>query len=137
MPDMNFEDHITFIYTQDIEKMKEFYGEILGLPMMLEQSNCFVFRVNDKSYIGVCGVNWTSPQSKVMEERNMMITLVTDQLEEWDKRLEWVDGAQLVEMNPEKCSKWEAKYAAKNQERLENFRAGKDEFKILTADQGE
>ena len=87
MTDLKFEDFITFIYTQDIEKMKEFYGEILALPMVLEQSNCFVYRINEKSHIGVCGVDWTSPQPMKMEDRNMMITLVTDQLEEWDARL--------------------------------------------------
>jgi hypothetical protein len=68
---------------------------------------------------------------------DMYVVPIAPGTEEWDKRLEWVDGGQLVEMNPEKCGAWEAKYLKKNQERLANFRAGKDEFKILTADQGE
>ena len=57
--------------------------------------------------------------------------------EQWDSRHEWVEGAQLVELNLDKAEKWEAKYAEKNAQRLENFRSGKDELKILAPEHGE
>lgn len=57
--------------------------------------------------------------------------------EGWDKRMEWLDGNQLITVNPPVAAKWQAKYAAKNAERLANFRSGAAEAKVLGPEQGE
>ena len=57
--------------------------------------------------------------------------------EPWESRHEWIENGQLIELNMEKALQWEAKYAEKNLQRLENFRAGKDELKILAPEHGE
>ncbi|MHC4660864.1 MAG: VOC family protein [Planctomycetota bacterium] len=87
MSNLRFDENITFIYTDNIDASREFYGDILMLPEVLEQSNCFVYRVTGESYIGVCGTGWAMPQPMEMEKRAVMLTLITDKLEEWDKRL--------------------------------------------------
>jgi hypothetical protein len=68
---------------------------------------------------------------------NMYMAPITPGTEEWNKRMEWLDGARLVEMNQAKCAQWEAKYAAKNAERLANFKSGAAEAKVLTPEAGE
>ena len=87
MSNLRFDENITFIYTDKIDAMREFYGETLMLTQVLEQSNCFVYRVTGESYIGVCGTDWAKPQSMEMEKRPVMLSLITDKMEEWDKRL--------------------------------------------------
>jgi hypothetical protein len=57
--------------------------------------------------------------------------------EQWDMRLEWVDGAVLVEKNKAKVAEWEAKYAERNAERLANFRSGAAELKKIEPHFGE
>lgn len=68
---------------------------------------------------------------------NMYMEPIAPESEHWDKRLEWVDGARLMEMNPGKCEAWQSKYAAKNAERLAAFKSGASEAKPLTPDMGE
>ena len=57
--------------------------------------------------------------------------------EGWDQRLIWVDGATLITVNPEYAAKWEMRNAANNAERLEKFRSGEAEAKLLGPEQGE
>lgn len=68
---------------------------------------------------------------------NMYMEPLAPGSEGWAKRMEWVDGATLVEMNEEKCVAWENKYAEKNAERLANFKSGKAEAKPITPEMGE
>jgi hypothetical protein len=57
--------------------------------------------------------------------------------EQWDQRLIWLDGAQLVKLNKSKAAEWEAKYAERNLERLANFRSGEGELKKIEPQFGE
>jgi hypothetical protein len=68
---------------------------------------------------------------------NMYMEPIAPGTEGWGKRMEWLDGATLVEMNDEKCAAWEAKYAEKNAERLANFKSGKAQAKPMTPEMGE
>lgn len=68
---------------------------------------------------------------------NLYFEPIVPGTEGWDKRYEWIDGNQLITVNPPVAAKWEAKYAAKNAERLANFRSGAAQAKVLSADQGE
>jgi hypothetical protein len=68
---------------------------------------------------------------------NMYMEPIAPGSENWDKRLEWVDGAKLMQMNPAKCEAWQNKYAAKNAERLASFKSGATQVKPLTPEMGE
>jgi hypothetical protein len=57
--------------------------------------------------------------------------------EQWENRIVWIDGAALVKMNKAKVGEWEAKYAERNAERLENFRSGEAELKKIEPQFGE
>lgn len=68
---------------------------------------------------------------------NIYMEPIVPGTEGWDKRMEWVDGNQLITINPPVAAKWEARYAAKNAERLAKFKSGEATAKILSPDQGE
>jgi len=68
---------------------------------------------------------------------NMYMEPIAPGTEQWDKRNEWLDGATLMQMNPEKCAAWEKKYAEKNAERLANFKSGKAQAKTMLPEIGE
>jgi hypothetical protein len=83
---------------------------------------------------------FSAPGAKSMlvgGSENLYMEPIVPGSESWGKRIEWVDGNQLITVNPPIAAKWEAKYAAKNAERLANFKSGAAEAKVLTADQGE
>lgn len=50
-----FDQQITFLYVNDLEKSALFYEEILGLPLVLVQpAGCRIYRTCASGYIGLC-----------------------------------------------------------------------------------
>lgn len=87
---------ITFTYTTDLEASCKFYGEVLGLPMVLEQSTCRVFRIRPNTYVGTCETSWFERNPDEIEKRKNMLSIVTDNLEEWNQRM--IDhGVEIVD----------------------------------------
>lgn len=54
MPRPAIDQQITFFYTDDLERLSRFYGEVMELEQVLDQGVCHIFRVTDDSFIGVC-----------------------------------------------------------------------------------
>jgi len=48
-----FDQFVTFLYTRDLERSAAFYGELLGLPLVLDQGGCRIFRVARDGFLGV------------------------------------------------------------------------------------
>ena len=78
---MAFDSWITFCYTRDLEATTHFYEEILGLPLALDQGGCRIWKVGDGAYVGFC-------DREIPERDGVMLTLVTDDVDEWQRRLE-------------------------------------------------
>ncbi|MHC4940679.1 MAG: VOC family protein [Planctomycetota bacterium] len=78
---MNFGSQITFCYVPDLEAASRFYGELLGLPLALDQGSCRIYRVAGRGYLGFCERE-VEPQTE-----SVLLTLVTDDVEEWHERL--------------------------------------------------
>ena len=38
-----FDQLVTFLYTRDLEQSAVFYGETLGLPLVLDQGACRIY----------------------------------------------------------------------------------------------
>ena len=49
-----FDQQVTFLYTQDLAASAHFYGELLGLPLVLDQGACRIYRVSGDAFLGVC-----------------------------------------------------------------------------------
>ena len=45
---------ITFRRVADLERAHAFYAEALGLPLVLDQGRCRIYRVHGEAYLGLC-----------------------------------------------------------------------------------
>lgn len=75
------EQFITFLYTSDLEKTARFYAQDLGLPLVRDQGDCRIYRVSPSGYLGIC-------QREAGAPSGVILTLVSDQVDEWHRRLE-------------------------------------------------
>ena len=74
---------ITWVYARDLDATCRFYGEVLGLEMMLDEGSAQIYRATGDACIGVCDAFG----GRVVEPRGGMITLVTDDVDAWYARL--------------------------------------------------
>jgi len=48
------DQQITFLYARDLARSAAFYEDILGLPLVLDQGGCRIYRVVGESFLGIC-----------------------------------------------------------------------------------
>ncbi len=72
---------ITFCYTRDIESTATFYGEVLGLEMVLDQGGCRIYQVAGKAFVGFCN------RAGAPEPAGVLLTFVTDDVDGWFARV--------------------------------------------------
>lgn len=78
-----FDQQVTFLYTLDLELSTAFYGEMLDLPLALDQGGCRIFKTSPESFLGVCRCSEQRPSSP----EGIIVTLVTDDVDGWYERL--------------------------------------------------
>ncbi len=73
---------IVFLPTSNLEAVRHFYGEKLGLELSLDQGPCLIFRLGGTGFVGFClGDGPLTPPSGVI------ITIVTQEVDQWYDRL--------------------------------------------------
>ena len=78
-----FDQFVTFIYCEDLDETCRFYGEVLGLEMVLDQGPCRIFRAAGDGFLGVC------TRAEPPEQRDgVILTLVSDDVDGWYARLQ-------------------------------------------------
>lgn len=82
---------ITYCYTDNLAVTDEFYQETLGLPLVVDQGNCHIYRVTDEAFIGFCRRSAVG-----IDHDDLILTLVTDDVDGWYERLK-ARGATVVE----------------------------------------
>jgi len=82
---------ITFLPTANLEKTRQFYENVLQLPIALDQNTCLIFKVGDYGYWGFCTKSVT-----VINPEEVCLTLFVGTREEVD---EWHD--HLINQNVE------------------------------------
>ena len=51
----SFDQQVTFLYVKDLERSERFYGEILGLELVLNQGLARIYRVGSgNAFLGIC-----------------------------------------------------------------------------------
>jgi catechol 2,3-dioxygenase-like lactoylglutathione lyase family enzyme len=82
-----FDQQVTFLYTADLAVSAAFYGQILGLPLVLDQSldqgGCQIFQVSGDGFIGLC----QCAEGQSIAPDGIIVTLVTDDVDGWYERL--------------------------------------------------
>ncbi len=76
-----FDSMITFCYTEDLDKTDDFYGNVLELPMVLDQGGCRIYRTAERSFLGFCRRVGTGTPDGVV------LTLVTGDVDDWFLKL--------------------------------------------------
>ena len=98
-----FDAAITFCYVPDLDAVSRFYGDVLGLPLVLDQGGCRLYRVVGGGYLGFC--------DRPIEPRpeSVLLTLVTEDVEGWHARL--VEAGAVVDQAPRHNNKYAITHA--------------------------
>jgi len=83
MTALEISQHITFLHAEDLESVKHFYCDLLGLPLARDQGTCLIFQVTETAYLGFCEHIEAIPSG-----RKVILTLVSDEVDEWYQALE-------------------------------------------------
>jgi len=73
---------IVFTYTSDLERGSRFFGEVLELELIVDQGACRIYRLTEKSLIGVCSI-----PGRPSNEAAVTITIVSSAVDEWHRFL--------------------------------------------------
>lgn len=84
MPILPITQQITFLYTPDLGKTAQFYENVLGLRLWRDQGTCRIYHVSADGLLGVCerADAVIDPQ-----QRDVIVTLVTPEVDGWYERL--------------------------------------------------
>ena len=75
-------EQITFLYTTDLIKTAEFYEQVLGLEMVLDQQACRIYKTAPGAFLGFCRRDQVSN-----DHPDIILTLVTPEVDEWHQVL--------------------------------------------------
>jgi catechol 2,3-dioxygenase-like lactoylglutathione lyase family enzyme len=71
---------ITFLYTNDLERAGEFYQDVMGLRLALDQGTCRIYRTGKGAYLGICQVKG---DQKLGDRKGVIFTLVVEDVDGW------------------------------------------------------
>lgn len=99
MPNLDFDQQVTFLYCRDLEKTSRFYQDAFGFHLALDQGSCRIFQVAANSFIGFCQREDLAPLKD-----GVIFTLVTEQVDAWYKKL--IDKGVQIEKPPAENSNY-------------------------------
>jgi hypothetical protein len=73
-----FGQFVTFIYCKNLDKNCDFYENIIGLQMVLDQGSCRIYKVAPNSFLGIC-----TKMDPPKDHSGVILTLVTDDVDGW------------------------------------------------------
>ena len=95
MPALSVTQQITFLDTDDLARTADFYERILGLRLARDQGTCRIYHVCGGAYLGFCRRGAASPTAPRDAAGVTVLTLITDRVDEWCRRLE-AHGVEIV-----------------------------------------
>ena len=78
----SIDQQVTFLYTRNLEETAQFYEEVMGLALVLDQGSCRVYRVSSDGFLGFCQRDTASEQPE-----GIIFTFATRQVDEWYRYL--------------------------------------------------
>ena len=79
-----FDQQVTFLYTADLQTTADFYANALGLPLVLDQGGCRIYRVAADAFVGFCSHSSAGERN---DTSGVVLTLVTDEVDRWYEHL--------------------------------------------------
>jgi catechol 2,3-dioxygenase-like lactoylglutathione lyase family enzyme len=83
MSDLKFTQQITFLHSNNLDRTRHFYSEILGLNCVRDQRTCLIFKATKTAYLGFC-----EHIEQIQAGRRIILTLITEDVDLWHKRLQ-------------------------------------------------
>ena len=77
------DQHVVFVYSDDLDRSAAFYSEILGLKQVLDQGQCRLFRVAGTAFLGVCRCR----EGRSVTADGVVLTFVTEDVDAWHRNL--------------------------------------------------
>ena len=81
MPALPVDAQITFLPVAALHRSAAFYEGALGLPLVVDQGTCRIYRVSGRAYLGICERPGAVPHPGVI------VTLVSPAVDAWHERL--------------------------------------------------
>ena len=72
------DQQVTFFYTADLAATTDFYERIVGLPLVLDQGQCRIYRVASGAFVGFC-----TSQGATVNTDDVIFTFVTPAVDDW------------------------------------------------------
>jgi predicted enzyme related to lactoylglutathione lyase len=80
---------VTFFYCTDGARTWAFYEDVVGLPLVVDQGGCRIYRVAAEGYIGFC------QRAEARPTDGVILTLVSDDVDGWERHLR-AHGVEVV-----------------------------------------
>jgi catechol 2,3-dioxygenase-like lactoylglutathione lyase family enzyme len=77
------DQQITFLSTHDLAETANFYEQIMGLPLKLDQGTCRIYQVGQAAHLGFCQREAAAAAPPVPDDYSPILTLVTPSVDEW------------------------------------------------------
>jgi len=79
----NINQQVTFLYTRNLEKTAQFYENVMGLSLVLDQGSCRIYRTCQDGFVGFCQSD-TAPK----KPQGIIFTLATTEVDQWYEYLQ-------------------------------------------------
>ncbi len=73
--------NLVFFYYRDLPGAKTFYGDTLGLPLVLDYGYAAIYRITESSFVGL--VDEAKGMHKATEPKTVTLAFVTDEVDGW------------------------------------------------------
>jgi catechol 2,3-dioxygenase-like lactoylglutathione lyase family enzyme len=83
----SIQQQITFLYTQDLAATAQFYEEIMGLALKLDQGNCRIYQISEDGFLGFCQREQAPQTPSDPGAPSLILTLVTEEVDAWYEHL--------------------------------------------------
>lgn len=75
-----FAQQVTFLFTSDLAATARFYEQTIGLPLVLDQGSCRIYRVSADGFVGFCQRAGAAPTG-------VILTFVAEDVDGWFAQL--------------------------------------------------
>lgn len=91
---------VTFLYCADLDAADEFYRGLLGLPLILDQGACRIYRVGRDAFLGFCRATANLLPGTASGTILTLVVQSAADVDRWDAYLHACGAADRIERPP-------------------------------------
>ncbi len=94
------DQQVTFLYCADLDAADAFYRGLLGLPLILDQGACRIYRVGRDAFLGFCRATANLSPGTTSGTILTLVVRSATEVDRWDAYLRASDAADRIERPP-------------------------------------